>query len=241
MVRHHARCAFVVKDDDVLPRPARERAAVRPEPSRPAAATRLVTAAARVPAGRGARSARPARLREFPAADRSAEGLCCIGAVATAGHNATKDNAAATTATSAATTAAATKQSTTGQSTTKPTAAVTTEAVAEATTKPTQAAKPTKEMTVSQENAVEKAGDYLDYSAFSRSGLIKQLKYEGFSTKDATFGVDAQKADWNDQAAKKAKEYLDYDSFSRSGLIGQLKYEGFTTAQATYGVKKVGL
>jgi hypothetical protein len=96
-------------------------------------------------------------------------------------------------------------------------------------------------MTVSQENAVEKAGDYLDYSAFSRSGLIKQLKYEGFSTKDATFGVDAQKADWNDQAAKKAKEYLDYDSFSRSGLIGQLKYEGFTTAQATYGVKKVGL
>jgi hypothetical protein len=158
-------------------------------------------------------------------------GLCCIGAVAVAGHDdATKGNAAATTATSAVTTAAATKQSTT-----EPSADVTTKAAAQATT------EATKKLTVAQENAVEKAADYLDYAAFSRSGLIKQLKYEGFSTKDATFGVDAQKADWNEQAAKKAKEYLDYGSFSRSGLIKQLEYEGFTAAQATYGAKKVGL
>jgi hypothetical protein len=106
---------------------------------------------------------------------------------------------------------------------------------------PCRSPRPTKKLTVSQENAVEKAADYLDYAAFSRSGLIKQLKYEGFSTTDATFGVDAQKANWNEQAAKKAKEYVDYSSLSHSGLIKQLKYEGFTAAQATYGAKKVGL
>jgi len=61
------------------------------------------------------------------------------------------------------------------------------------------------------------------------------------TTADATFGVDAQKADWKAQAAKKAQEYLDYDSFSRSGLIKQLEFEGFTPAQAAYGAKKVGL
>jgi hypothetical protein len=105
-----------------------------------------------------------------------------------------------------------------------------TEAVAEPDT------APTKELTVSQQNAVDKAADYLSYSSFSRSGLIKQLKFEGFSTKDATFGVDAQKANWKEQAAKKAAEYLENGSFSRSGLIKQLKFEGFSTKQATFGV-----
>ncbi|MEV6850006.1 Ltp family lipoprotein [Actinoplanes sp. NPDC051411] len=163
-------------------------------------------------------------------------GLCCIGAVATLGHDdATKNTAAAATA---ATTTAATKQPTT-----EPAAGVATKAATETTTKAAVQAttKAAKKLTVSQENAVEKAADYLDYTAFSRSGLIKQLKYEGFSTKDATVGVDAQKADWKEQAAKKAKEYLDYSSFSRSGLIKQLEYEGFTAAQASYGVSKVGL
>ncbi|MBB2946717.1 hypothetical protein FB565_006485 [Actinoplanes lutulentus] len=85
------------------------------------------------------------------------------------------------------------------------------------------------------------AASYLKYSPFSRSGLIDQLKYEGFSTKLATYGVDKQRANWNTQAAKMAKQYLEYSAFSRSGLIAQLEYEGFTTAQAKYGVKKVGL
>ncbi|MFF5076095.1 Ltp family lipoprotein [Actinoplanes sp. NPDC000266] len=114
---------------------------------------------------------------------------------------------------------------------------------APATTEPVAepSVEPTKELTVSQENAVEKAADYLSYTAFSRSGLIKQLKFEGFSAKDATFGVDAQKANWNEQAAKTAEDYLSYSSFSRSGLIKQLKFEGFTAKQAAYGVKKAGL
>ncbi|MFE9577344.1 Ltp family lipoprotein [Nocardia sp. NPDC006044] len=92
------------------------------------------------------------------------------------------------------------------------------------------------DITSSQRNAIRSAQQYLAYSAFSRSGLIHQLEYEGFSTADATFAVDSLNVDWNEQAAKSAKQYLEYISFSRSGLIDQLVYEGFTRAQAEYGV-----
>lgn len=102
-------------------------------------------------------------------------------------------------------------------------------------------ATPASQFTISQQNAIDKAGSYLDFTAFSRKGLIQQLEFEGFSKADATFAVDHITVDWNDQAWKKAKEYLDFSSFSRKGLIEQLEYEGFTNAQATYGVNKVGL
>lgn len=95
--------------------------------------------------------------------------------------------------------------------------------------------------TTSQQNALRKAADYLDYQAFSRKGLIEQLVYEKYSTPDATWAVDRVTVDWNEQAAKKAKDYLEYQSFSRSGLIDQLTYEGFSPAQAEYGVSKTGL
>ena len=72
---------------------------------------------------------------------------------------------------------------------------------------------------------MRKAKDYLDYTAFSRSGLINQLvEFDGFSTADATFAVDHITVDWNEQAAKAAKDYLDVSGFSRSGLIDQLEY-----------------
>lgn len=95
--------------------------------------------------------------------------------------------------------------------------------------------------TVGQENARESAESYLDLSAFSRTGLIKQLKFEGYSEKDAIYGVDAQKADWNKQAAASAENYLEMSSFSRQGLIDQLVFEGFTKQQAEFGVRKNGL
>ena len=95
--------------------------------------------------------------------------------------------------------------------------------------------------TVSESNARKKAASYLEYSAFSRSGLIEQLEYEGFSNQDATYGADAVGANWNEQAAKSAASYLKSSAFSRSGLIKQLEYEGFTTAQAEYGVSTTGL
>jgi hypothetical protein len=102
---------------------------------------------------------------------------------------------------------------------------------------PVAIAQPTS---VSRDNATEKALDYLAYTSFSRTGLIKQLMYEGFSRSDATYGADATHANWYKQAALKAAEYMDYSAFSRSGLIAQLKYEGFTAGQAIYGAKSVG-
>lgn len=94
---------------------------------------------------------------------------------------------------------------------------------------------------VNQVNARKAAASYLAYSAFSRTGLIKQLEYEGFSKADATYGADAQNANWNTQAAKAAKSYLSYTAFSRSGLIEQLMYEGYTLEQATFGADSTGL
>lgn len=97
------------------------------------------------------------------------------------------------------------------------------------------------DLTVSQEQAIGTAEDYLDYTAFSRSGLIDQLEYEDFSTEDAEFAVDYLDVSWREQAAAMAQEYLDYSHFSRQGLIEQLEYEGFTREQAEYGVDEVGL
>lgn len=96
-------------------------------------------------------------------------------------------------------------------------------------------------VTVSQEQAVRMAKDYLDYTAFSKSGLIDQLKFEGFSTKDATYAVENITVDWQEQAVIMAQDYLDYTSFSRQGLIEQLTFEGFSTKHATYAAGQVGL
>jgi hypothetical protein len=95
----------------------------------------------------------------------------------------------------------------------------------------------------SQENAVRKAKQYLDYTAFSHDGLINQLvDAEHFSTDDATYAVDSLNVDWNQQAAKKAKQYLNYTAFSHDGLINQLiDAEKFTPSQAEYGVAAAGL
>lgn len=92
----------------------------------------------------------------------------------------------------------------------------------------------------SQKKALDKANDYLRVMAFSRSGLVKQLEYEGYSNADATYAADHCGADWNAQALKKAKSYLDVMAFSYSGLKGQLEYDGFTSSQATYGVDNCG-
>ena len=94
--------------------------------------------------------------------------------------------------------------------------------------------------TTGERNALDSAKSYLRSSAFSYSGLIDQLKYEGYSASEAKYGVDNCDADWNEQAVKCAKAYLDTMSFSKQGLIEQLEYEGFTHDQAVYGVEHNG-
>ena len=94
---------------------------------------------------------------------------------------------------------------------------------------------------ISRANAVRSAKTYLQYQAFSYKGLIKQLKFEKYSTSDATYGASHSGANWKKEAVEAAKGYLQSQAFSRSGLISQLKYEGFTSSQALYGVRATGL
>lgn len=94
--------------------------------------------------------------------------------------------------------------------------------------------------TTGQKNALQSAKQYLEISSFSRSGLIKQLEYEGYSNDEATYAVDHCGADWYEQAANSAKSYLDLMPFSRQELIDQLIYEGFDESQAEYGVSQNG-
>jgi hypothetical protein len=81
----------------------------------------------------------------------------------------------------------------------------------------------------------------LNFSSFSRIGLIKQLEYEGFSRTDSEYAVDSQNTNWTTQAIKNAASYLKFSSFSYSGLYDQLIYEGFTVEQAKAGVDSTGL
>jgi len=129
-----------------------------------------------------------------------------------------------------------------------PTTSVQTRTVTRTITRAAKAATPAAPATpapsngtAAQENARRSAEDYLATQSFSRSGLIGQLKYEGYSVADATYAVDAMNVNWSQQAVKSAKDYLGSQGFSRSGLIAQLEYEGFTPGQATYGVNAAGL
>jgi hypothetical protein len=164
-----------------------------------------------------------------------------VGAVASSGDEDGKQIAVATSTTEAKTPTTERSTTTTQPTTTTVPTTTTTEPTTTTQAPTTAPAPPTTEATVSQMNARQKAVEYLDFTSFSRSGLIGQLEFEGFTQEDAAYGVDALNVDWNEQAAKKAAEYLDFTSFSRSGLIDQLVFEGFTQAQAEYGVSTTGL
>ena len=69
----------------------------------------------------------------------------------------------------------------------------TTPAPAPKATTPAPKPKPapvTPDFTASQEQAIGTAEDYLRSGHFSRSGLIEQLEFEGFTHAQATYGVN---------------------------------------------------
>lgn len=99
---------------------------------------------------------------------------------------------------------------------------------------------PQQPTTLGEKNALSKAHSYLDFMAFSYSGLVDQLEFEGFTSAEATFAADNCGANWNEQALEKAKDYLDVMAFSRKGLLDQLEFEGFTSAQSEYAVNNCG-
>ena len=95
-------------------------------------------------------------------------------------------------------------------------------------------------LNIGDSEALKKALSYLGFMAFSKTGLIEQLEYEGFSHSEALAAVESCGADWNEQALLKAKSYLDVTSFSYDGLVSQLEFEGFTSTEAKYGADNCG-
>ncbi len=93
--------------------------------------------------------------------------------------------------------------------------------------------------TTGQKNAREQAESYLSFQAFSKLGLIEQLKFEDYSQEDSEYAVDVLKIDWKEQALLKAESYLDGMAFSAEGLYEQLVFEKFTEEEADYGVSNV--
>jgi len=101
-------------------------------------------------------------------------------------------------------------------------------------------------LTQAQKNAVRSAESYLEFSGFSRQGLIDQLSSEygdKYAVADATAAVDSLDVDWNAAAVETAKSYLDMSGFSCQGLIDQMTSEygdKYTVDQATYGATQAG-
>lgn len=91
-----------------------------------------------------------------------------------------------------------------------------------------------------EQNALRAAHNYLNVQAFSYKGLIKQLKYEGYTDTEATYAADNCGADWNKQAARAATMYLNVQAFSHKGLVKQLKYEGYSDSESTYAADNCG-
>ena len=102
------------------------------------------------------------------------------------------------------------------------------------------------DLTPPQQNAVRSAEQYLEFSGFSRQGLIDQLSSEygnQYAVEDATIAVDSLNSDWNEQAVRSAKSYLDASGFSCQGLIDQLSSEygnQYTLEEATHGANSAG-
>ena len=99
---------------------------------------------------------------------------------------------------------------------------------------------PSDSISTGKKNALKSAEQYLNVMAFSYSGLIDQLEYEGYTAEEAEYAAKNCGANWNERAVKSAEQYLATMSFSRQSLIEQLEYEGFTYEQASYAATENG-
>lgn len=95
--------------------------------------------------------------------------------------------------------------------------------------------------TAEQKKALDAAANYVDTLSISRSGLIKQLKHDGYSTDVATYAADNCGANWQKEAKEMAEEYMDATTFTYEEMVTQLTSEGFTEDQAKLGARAAGL
>lgn len=103
------------------------------------------------------------------------------------------------------------------------------------------------QLTSEAEQAVRAAESYLEFQAFSKEGLIRQLSSDagdGYPEDVAREAVNSLDVDYNEQAVRSAESYLEFQSFSCDGMIDQLSSDAgdqFTTEQAEYAAAEVGL
>lgn len=87
--------------------------------------------------------------------------------------------------------------------------------------------------------ASSRARQYLGVQNFSRSGLISQLEYDGYSEADATAAADALNLDWTDQARQRAAYFAGTQQWTRDQMVSQLEYEGWSADDAAAGADSV--
>ena len=93
-------------------------------------------------------------------------------------------------------------------------------------------------ITAAMQNAISAARSYLDYTAFSRSGLIQQSRIRGL--RDRRRDLRRRLSEGRlERAGIQVREVLPrLHQFFSPGLIEQLQFEGFTYEQAAYGANK---
>jgi len=111
-----------------------------------------------------------------------------------------------------------------------------TQSPAEETPEPEEPVPPS---TPEEEQALAAAKDHLASATFSRTGLIKQLKSDGFSAAEAAYAADNCGADWFEQAEKAAEKHLARSPFTLDLLVKQLELDGFTAEEAEQGAAEV--
>ena len=89
------------------------------------------------------------------------------------------------------------------------------------------------------DNAIESAEAYNKVFAYSKKGLIENLKYEGFSEEIAECAVKSINVNWKENCVRSAYSYLDLFDMSKKELIHQLDYDGFTTEEIDYAMNQI--
>lgn len=126
-----------------------------------------------------------------PVAASAAASSSAAAAAASASSAAASSAAADSSAAAASSAAANSSAAAAAAAASSRAAAAAAAATSTASLPPAPAPAPAPNLSVGQENALGKARDYLETSSFSRSGLIRQLEYDGFSASDATGAVDS--------------------------------------------------
>ena len=121
------------------------------------------------------------------------------------------------------------------ESTTSPCVETTASPYAEITASPYEEKTNNTEL----ENAIESAEAYNKIFAYSKKGLIENLKYEGFSEEIAECAVKSINANWKENCVRSAHSYLEIISYSKEELIHQLDYVGFTAEEIDYAMDKI--